>query len=127
MAKRELGRGVAVFGVIALVIALVGSAVAWWRWERITFIEGDIPLPPATETVKIESPEVSSSGLLSYTMRVRGEAEFVREFYRRHLANDGWSETASSPERIRFDKDKRVIRLVIHPQKRFTVFNLNIK
>lgn len=127
MGKRKIGRGVAVISIAALIIALAGSAVAWWRWERVTYIEGDIPLPPAAEMLKKESPEESSSGLLSYTLRVRKGSDFVREFYRQHFSEAGWNENVSSPERLRFELGKRVVRLILHPQKRFTIFNLNIK
>jgi hypothetical protein len=107
-----------------LMIAIVASAVAWWRWERIELAAGDVPLPPGAEVVRLVLPQ-HDGGAGTVVARSRRGPERLREFYRSEMEARGWR-CEEVDGRLRFRKGKRIVRLVSHPQKRFTTFTLNI-
>ena len=124
----HIGRGVVVLGLIAVAISAVAAGVAWWRWERIAFIAGDIPVPPRSEIIKSESerPQEGDPGLCKFYIRHPGSPEEIRSFYLGEMPREGWAVEEHDGHRMRLRKGERVLRLLIRVQKRATSFTINV-
>jgi len=93
-------------------VSIVAAGVAWWRWDRIGFVAGGIPLPPGTEVVRVVGPESSGKPC---TVLARNRRE-----------TSGWRLESHDSEKARFRRGRRILRLVFHPEPKKTVFTVNV-
>lgn len=122
----KTGRGVVFFGLLALIITITASAIAWWRWERVLVIAENIPLPPGTEIIKEPDQDSEKSGPINYTCRTVHSGKKILAFFDQHLTNKGWEKTRVSDNRFRYRSRDKVVRLVLHPQVKITVFTIEV-
>jgi len=114
-----------VIGIMVAAVSIVAAGVAWWRWERIGFVAGGIPLPPGTEVVRVVGPE-SSGKPCTVLARNRRSVESLQEFFRSELETSGWRLESHDSEKARFRRGRRILRLVFHPEPKKTVFTVNV-
>jgi hypothetical protein len=115
----------AILGLAVVAVAVAASSLAWWRWERIGTFAGDVPLPPGTEVVRVNNPE-SEGEACSIVGRNRSGTKRLLAFYRSQLIARGWRPERQEEARARYRLGKRVLRLVLHRQKKLTVFTLHV-
>ena len=113
-------------GLIVAAVALAGSLFAWWHWERIAIVEGDVALPPGTEIVRVSEPENPGEAKV-YIAHNRRSTKSLREFFKDELEQRGWSEERSYDRTARYSNGGRSLRIVFHGEMGGTKFTLSLK
>ena len=114
------------FGLIVAAVALAGALFAWWRWERIAIVEGDVALPPGTEIVRISEPENPGEAKV-YIAHNKRPATSLRDFFKDELEQRGWEEEGASDNVTKYSNGGRSLRIVFHGEKGGTKFTLSLK
>jgi hypothetical protein len=125
--KSSFGKGVLPVGIVLLVVTILASAVAWWRWERIPVIGGTIPLPPGSELIKKDEPENQRMDIMNLTCSIPRKPSVVSGFYLDRLTEAGYQCEQNEENIFTFTTSKRIFRLVLHPEKRRTIYTINYR
>ncbi len=125
---KPIGRGAVFGGIIIALLAVVAAGIAWWRWERIETVAGDIPLPPGSQIVRRTYPAGTEEygRPCTFVIRSRKRVESLKTFFRQTLSERAWEAVEESPRRMKQRKAGRILRIVFHQEINRTVFTLNI-
>lgn len=115
--------------ITALLVAVtaVASGFAWWLNERITTLEGGVPMMPRSEVTKAERQTRRTAEIINYSFQTRRTAKQVESFYQTSLENDGWFVVEAAENVLQFERDESSVRLVLHQQRFKTLFTLNVR
>jgi hypothetical protein len=124
--QERFGKFVIPASIVVVVIALAAAATVWWRWERVQFVAGDIPLPPATILLESRLVEGGVSRCI-YRCSIPQGTDAVRRFFAGELTGRGWHADESEESLLVFSTDDRTLRIVLEPRDGGTYFTLFLK
>ncbi len=125
MATR-LAKSAVILGIATAAVAVIASAAAWWRWERIDLFLGEVPLPPGSEVVRSVEPGEGRK-YHSAVIRSGRTPDEVRAFYKREMEVRGWRLEEESELKGRYRSGRKLLRLVLHSNPEGTVFTLSLR
>ena len=126
--SESINREAIALSLVVLITASVAAGVAWWRWERIAYVAGDIPLPPRSEITRSDAEKADDGepGPCKFYIRHPGSSEEIRGFYLGEMAPEGWAVEENDEHRMRLRKGKRIVRMLIRAQKKATSLTIHV-
>ena len=112
---------------LLVIVTVVASGFVWWLNERVTMLEGDVPMMPRSEVTKAERQMRPAAEIINYSFQTRRTAEQTESFYRAALKNYGWHVAEIAESALQFERDDSSVRLVLHQQRFKTLFTLNVR
>ena len=112
---------------VLLVISFVGSGFSWWFNERVTVLEGDVPLMPRSKVVRGEKRLAAMADVFNYTCKTGRGSVQIRRFYFSYLKDAGWRVIERKENTVQFERNEVTFRMVLHPQRHKTVFTLHMR